>query len=376
MSAPQITEIIVPTAEVRWPDYVEILLVFDQPLWDVAVSVVFEADTRPLGVEGVSTAPQTPVGLGQTPCKGIQTEPNKILLRFQVSPFADGPLQLSNKSWISRRLNASNAWGQRANWVPFVSTDIFKSVVMKPYYSWLEINSPGILYDQVPYPNYPKINKAGVCLGPTGTFTRDVNPKFELKMGTAPNQPSADIASWNQGKFYGWWNMAALKCARGRPIFDLYNIVYNQDRRYSFADFGFEMTKTWTGVQPGTPYPDGINSWNYNSAGEEGYIYSTCPWIRPSDAPVAGIEWIGRLEWFIMGTPSIPMVQGTGGYGSPPDGWWGNTVQGKNNYNLAPWNLAPPRDGYLPNNPDFAQALVQCYIAQGWSYLTYQPPTS
>lgn len=382
MSAPQITQIIVPTAEVRWPEYVEILIVFDQPLWEVGVSTVFEADTRPFTLQDPSPQnPQSPVGIGQTPCKGVHVSPNEILLRFQVSPFANGPLQLTKSYWAPYRLSAQNAWGQPADWTPFLQagSNLFRSVVMKPYYSWMEIKSPGILYDQIPYPdypNYPKINKAGVCLGPTGVYTKDVNPQMTLKMGTAPNQPSTDIASWDQGKFYGWWNMGALQCERGKPNFNYYDYRVNSKRKYSFADFGYEMQKTWAGPVPGQPYPDGINSWNYNSSGEEGYIYSTCPWIRPDPNPLPGLEWIGRLEWFIMATPNLEMVQGRGNYGAPPDGWWGNTPSGANGYNLAPWKLAPPRDGYYPDDPNYAQALVQCYIAQGWSYLTYQPPTS
>jgi hypothetical protein len=375
MSAPQITQIIVPTAEVKWPEYVEIRLIFDQPLWDLVASVVFEADTRPLTIEGVPTAPQTPVGLGQTPCRATQPRPNEVLFRFQVSPFANGPLQLSDKYWTPRALSARNAWGQKANWGPFLQFDVFKTVTMKPYYSWLQISSPGILYDEVPYPNYPKINKAGVCLGPAGTFSKDINPKMNLKMGTTVGAPAADIVPWNQGKFYAWWNIGALECERGKPIFDFYSEVYQSKRKYSFADFGYEMRNTWSIDQP-QPYPDGINTWNYTSAGTEGYIYATCPWIRPTPMPTGGVDWIGRIEWFIMSTESIDMIQGRGSYCcAPPDGWWGNTPSGENDTNLAPWNLAPPRTGEVPENQDWAQALVQVYIAQGWSYLTYQPPT-
>jgi hypothetical protein len=375
MSAPIITDINVPTAEVMWPETVEITLTFDQPLWDVATAVVFEANTNPLTIEGVPTAPQTPVGLGQTPCRGVQTELNKVVFRFQVSPFANGPLQLSDKYWIRNSLNARNAAGQRADWGPFLQTGRFNSVKMKPYYSWVTISSPGVLYDQQPYPNYPKINKAGVCLGPTGTYTKDVNPKMGLKMGPTVNAPAASIVPWSQGKFYAWWNMGALECEREKPIFDFYNSAFQSKRKYSFADFGYEMRSTWTGNLPDSPYPDGVNSWNYNSAGDEGYVYATCPWIRPSPMPTGGVDWIGRLEWFIMSTEKLEMVQGLGQYASPPDGWWGNSPSGVNSTNLAPWNLAPPRDGFYPDNSDFAQALVQVYIAQGWSYLTYQPPT-
>ena len=92
--------------------------------------------------------------------------------------------------------------------------------------------------------------------------------------------------------------------------------------------------------------------------------------------PLVGVEWIGRMEWFIMSTESISMVQGRSGYGAPPDGWWGQAPSGTNSTNLAPWNLAPPADGFYPENAEFAQALVQCYIAQGWSYITAQPPPS
>lgn len=364
MTAPRITNISIPTAEVTYPRRISIIVTFDQQIVypnKITDRVIFEAKTAVDFTRGNNTDPSQPVGLGQVQVVSQQISPNQTQFSFQISPFANGPLQLSNRPWNPRfRFTAQNSWGEPADWTPFLAPGLFESVVQKPYFSWISVYSPHILYDGT---SYPKLDKAAVCLNPFGS---NINPGIQLRFGPSPNYPPTQLYEdfWNEGKFWWWYDIAC----RHNSV-DLFAPGFITE--YAYSTCGFQITNT-SPAGPCPPFPnsggrnpntgDDRQYYNYNEC--ETQQYCVCPWIRrdpvPRPDPWAGWLWYGRLNNWIIATPSMDLVQ------AGPDEWYNNYASSVNDNNLSPWNL---------NTGVRAEGMLfQCYVAQGWRYIQALPP--
>lgn len=366
MTAPRIINIDIPSGEVMYPRRISIIVTFDQQIIypnKKTDQVIFEAKTAIDFTRGDNANPSNPVGLGQVQVVSQQISPNQTQFSFQISPFANGPLQISNRPWnLPFYFNAQNSWGEPADWSPLFAPGLFESVVQKPYFSWISVRSPHILYDS-PGDNYPKLDKAAVCLNPQGV---NVNPEVQLRFGPSPDFPETYLSEnlWNEGKFWWWYDI----CCRHNSL-DLFSPGFV--REYAWSTCGFQITST-SPAGPCPPFPNsgGTNPntgdprqyYNYNTCQTQSYC--VCPWIRKNPVPLpdpwGGWIWYGRLNNWIIATPNMDFVQ------SGPDEWYDNIPSAVNDFNLSPWNLASKSRGQ--------GMLFQCYVAQGWRYIQALPP--
>ena len=361
MSAPQITNIAIPSGEVMYPRRISIVVTFDQPIIypvDQPDRVVFEAKTAIDFVTGDNNNPSNPVGLGQVLVESRQISPNQTEFSFQISPFANGPLQLSNRPWnLPFLLNAENSWGEPADWTAFLAPGLFESVVQKPYFSWIQVRSPHVLYGRGPA-NYPLLDRNSICFDEVSNN----NPGIELKFGTNPAFPATPLYDnfWNEGRF--WWGYDICAADATKDLF-----APGVRRQYAYSTQGFQITNTHpAGPCPPFPNSGGANPrtgfprqyFNFNECQTKDYC--VCGWIHSRVLPEPGWEWYGRMNNWIISTPNIDFVQ------PGRKGWYNQYPLAGNDYNLAPWNLFAKDKG--------AGMLFQCYIAQGWYYNQDTPP--
>jgi len=359
MTAPTIINIDIPSVEVMYPRRVAITVTFDQPViysegeTDV---VIFEAKTA-LSFTNLNYG-FGPVGLGQVQVKSQQVSPIEVEFSFQVSPFADGPLQISNRPWnLPFVFKGRNTWGEPVDWSPFLVPGLFEPVVQKPFFTWFGLSSPNIS----PPPFYtlsPQSAAEGASKG------QGVNPGIVLKFGPSPNYPATPLYEnfWNEGKFWWWYDIMAENSRS-----DLWDP--GTRRAYAYSTCGFQLTST----QPVGPCPPFPNSGGTNPAtggARQYYNFNTCntqeycvrPWIRSVDwiRPFPeGWVWNGRLNNWIISTPNMDLVQ------PGPSGWYNNVPSSVNDYNLSPWNLASKDKG--------PGMLFQCYVNFPWGYLKDRP---
>ena len=238
MTAPSISAINIPPQQISYPGKVKIVVTWDQPIYNLRADVVFESKTQYTmwgqTSQDYQTTPAIPVGIGQTECTAYQSTYYDIVFEFQVSPFGNGPLILSNWQWTKFDLNIENAWGEKGDWSPFLNCD-FTPIVIHPYFAWISQTSPQILNEWTN--GMPKMQKDALCPYSPGGGLR---PTVNLKFGPTPNYPATELPVdfWQGGVFWWWYNIGSTRASQlsvsnyyrsvGNAIYGPYYYAYSQ----------------------------------------------------------------------------------------------------------------------------------------------------
>ena len=369
MTAPLITGVSIAPQTATYPQKIKIVVTWDQPIYNLNARVVFECRTQYKLWEQTSqdyqTQPPVPVGIGQTDSVAYQDGYYNCVFEFQVSPFGNGPLILSQQPWVRFSLNIENAWGEKGIWDPFLNAD-FTPIVIQPYFSWISQTSPAILNEWAN--GMPKMHRAALCPYASSGGSR---PPVELKFGPTPNYPATSLPSnfWQGGVFWWWYNIGSTRATQLSPS-SYYRTVSGAitgPGNYAYSQLGMGINTTSPPNPTETaPNPYNQDIWfNYNNSTPARQTYSTCPWMvaffpPPPDPSAAQMKYFGRLESWICSGP-------TNYSDFDSESWYDQQASSTNQGNLAPWQLAKPGQGRL---------RIQTYVFTPWVYNALFPPSA
>lgn len=387
MTAPSIVNVTYSATQAKYPQRIEILVEWDQPLFNVRVeNLIFETEQEPgITITGYTPAEFEPapiaVYLGQTLIREDNIRlpsPSSVLFSFEVSPFMQGTLRVSNQSWNKPLfLNAENVDGVKGDWSPLLAPGLFSNVVCSPYYDVIDPTPTTSINWEQPLRGTPKLRFDWACNGGVSQF----NDGTDIRIGTDPaDMSSKPIVEWDGGNFW-WWGACGLKGSKNPlPPYPWENYYSTSDTRtcrgpdyYLWGGAGGQVLDstqlpTYTNFIPWESETNIFGSklasnyvFNSPSVGlykgqQACYIFGN----SPDNKLTRSNSSVGRLERWILANPEK---------GDPlrdmPSSWTDRISASGNNFCLAPWRLA--------KDTDPVPMLIQVYFQLNWIYTTNAP---
>ena len=376
----RIVDITVNATEATYPQHITIDILWSQAIQRFSVqNLIFETEfAKGITITGYTPKINTPtpqqVYLGQTLVakKNIYlVNPYTLRIRFQVSPWMNGSLRVSNQSWnkpLSLRVNGPN--GQEGDWSPFLAAGAFSGITCKTYYPSMDpTGTTSLAFDQT-LQGFPLL-RAPWTPSP-GTLKRysGLNVKISQDNDFTPKP----IATWEEGNFW-WWSTAGCMYATYQQGYPFNNYYSTNDTATCSGPPGYTYTGAGGQMVTSTQMPLYDELYQYktvtNSFGSKlatntrggnaniDYNWATTPWIGTSPTCTDGGRnvGVGRMEGWVLANPN---------FGDPLTGMpetWNNQAPSSVNLNcLAPWRLA--------KDTDRTPILIQTYYQINWIFST------
>jgi hypothetical protein len=386
MTAPRIVDVTVNATQATYPQRVEIVVEWDQPLFNVEIeNLIFETEQEPgITITGYTGSDNNPapsmVYLGQTLVRQeniLRPTPSSIELSFVVSPFMLGTLRVSNQSWNRPLvLNAENVNGEKGDWSPFLAAGVFSSVICSAYYTAMVPTATASINYSDLLRGTPKLKYDWACNGGVGKNNDSVN----IVIGNDPDDMSVKpMVEWEGGNFW-WWGADGLQGSTNPlPPYPYAGYYSNKDTRtcrgpqyYIWGGAGgltidttqlplYPNAQAWNdttnkyGSFLASNYVQNIGT-NFQRNWQSCLIFGKSSGNKLTDRNSS----VGRMERWILANP-----QNGDPLKDKPATWTNQVASSSNNFCLAPWRLA--------KSTDPVPMLIQAYIQLNWIYTTNAP---
>jgi len=367
-----------------YPQRIVITIEWSKPIQSFEITnLIFETEDVP----GITITGYDPVDNGNTPTQVflgqtlvqrkdvLMLSPTTMQMSFQVSPFMNGTLRISNQSWNKPLvLVATAADGTLGDWSALLAPGIFNSVRCTAYYSAMKpTDTTSIDYNQ-PLRGLPRIRNPWTC---TGVAQSNKWTGASIIIGHTNDFPVEPLLPWEGGNFWYW---QAAGCRYGPiPLSYPYGPYYStNDTRTCSGPPGYTFCGLGGQDVTSTQLPAYTAEFNYttitNSYGSKlasntrggnanlDHGYWPCPYYGTGSSTQGSgrNSAIGRFESWIMANPYN---------GDPlkdmPATWTNQVASSVNNNCLAPWRLAKPTDP--------VPMLIQVYYQLNYLYTSAAP---
>ena len=381
----RIVNITTNATEATYPQKIVIDVVWDQVINSLQVeNLIFEVENVPgITITGYDAqkdvfAPQA-VFLGQTLVakNNIRVlNPYTVQFSFQVSPFMQGTLRVSNQSWNKPlTLKVANANGVEGDWSPFLAPGTFSNVRCTGYYSAIDPTGTTSIDFNQPLQSQPRLKQQWTYSDPIANVNKF--SAMNIKISDTNDFTVKPIVQWGGGNFW-WWATAGCSYTSS-PLNYPYGKYYStNDTRTCSGPQGYVYTGAGGQVITTTQMPlyDAFynNQTITNSFGSKlatntrggnsstDYNWTTQPYLgnSPSNQGSGRNSGLGRMEGWVLANPL---------FGNPlanmPASWNDQRPNSVNLNCLAPWRLAKPTDP--------VPMLIQVYYQLNWLYSTASP---
>ena len=377
----KIVNITVNATEAIYPQRVTIDVLWSQAIVEFEVTnLIFESEP----IDGVTVTGYTPkadaptpqqVYLGQTLVAKNNiylVNPYTLRIRFQVSPWMNGKLRISNQSWnrpLSLRVNGPT--GQEGDWSPFLAAGAFSGITCKTYYPTMDpTGTSSLAYDKPLIRGFPRLKGDWTASPSTVNRYSGLNIKISRDGDLTPKP----IATWEEGNFW-WWSTAGCMYNTNPLGYPFNNYYSTNDTRTCSGPPGYTYTGAGGQMVTSTQMPLYDADYDYktvtNSFGSKlatntrggnanvDYNWTTVPWLGSSGICTNNGKnsGVGRMEGWVLANPN---------FGDPLKNMpatWNNQAPSSANLNcLAPWRLA--------KDTDPTPLLIQTYYQINWIFST------